>query len=151
MGRAALGVFRALARGRYIALLLDQNANEDEGVYVPFFGTEACTRSGPALVAMTRDVPVVPVFFFREGKSGNHTARIGPPIELEPEGQNPEKALAINVERMNAAIEGAIREVPEQWIWTHRRFKTQPRGAESIYPPRRGVLRRLRHVLRGTR
>jgi len=53
MGRAAgLGIFRALARGRYVALLLDQNANEDEGLYAPFFGVQACTRSGPARLAM---------------------------------------------------------------------------------------------------
>ncbi len=76
---------------------------------------------------------------------------VWPPLELEPEGQAPDKALAINVERMNAAIEAAIREAPEQWIWTHRRFKTRPRGAEAIYPPRRGWLRRLRHALRGAR
>ncbi|MDP6980635.1 MAG: lysophospholipid acyltransferase family protein [Myxococcota bacterium] len=151
IGRAALGVFRALGRGRYVALLLDQNASEEEGIYAPFFGTPACTRSGPAQLAMTRDAPVVPVFFFREGTSGNHTARIGAPIEVEPEGEAPDKALAVNVERMNAAIEAAIRQAPEQWIWTHRRFKTRPRGAASIYPPRRGLLRRFRHALRGAR
>ncbi len=150
MGRAALGIFRALSRGRYVALLLDQNASEEEGVYAPFLGIQACTRSGPAQLAMTRGAPVVPVFFFRDGRSGRHTARIGPPLEFEPEGQAREKALAINVARMNAAIEAAIRAAPEQWIWSHRRFKTRPPGAVQVYAPRRGVLRRLRHALRAS-
>lgn len=148
MGRAALGIFRALARGRYVALLLDQNAGEDEGVFAPFFGIQACTRSGPAQLAMSRDTPVVPVFFYREGTSGRHVARIGAPLELEPEGDAPERALATNVARMNAVIEAAIREAPSQWIWIHRRFKTRPPGAVRVYAPRRGVLRSVRRALR---
>lgn len=152
MGRAAgLGIFRALARGRYVALLLDQNANEDEGLYAPFFGVQACTRSGPARLAMARGTPVVPVFFFRVGRSGRHKARILPALELEPEGPAPEQALAINVARMNAAIESAIREAPDQWIWLHRRFKTRPAGAARVYAPRRRARSLLRRALRGSR
>ncbi|MBW1882661.1 MAG: hypothetical protein JRJ58_03990 [Deltaproteobacteria bacterium] len=148
MGGAALGVFRALARGRYVALLMDQNASLEDGVFAPFFSRLASTRSGPVLLAMTRETPVVPVFFFRVGKSGEHVARIGAPLILEGAQQDPEKALVRNVERINAAIEAAIREAPEQWIWSHRRFKTQPPGADSIYPSRGSPLRRLRHLLR---
>lgn len=148
MGSAALGLFRALARGRYVALLMDQNASPEEGVFAPFFSRPASTRSGPALVAMNRATPVIPVFFFRVGKSGAHLARIGPPLALEAAGDDPQKALVRNVERINAAVEAAIREAPEQWIWSHRRFKTQPPGVEPIYPSRRSPFRRLRHFLR---
>ncbi|MCP4040099.1 MAG: hypothetical protein GY733_24350 [bacterium] len=144
MGGAALGVFRALARGRYVALLMDQNANEDEGVFAPFFSQPAMTRSGPALLAMTRETAMVPVFFFRVGKSGEHTARIGPPLVIEGAGGESRDSLVKNVASINAVIEAAIREAPEQWIWSHRRFKTQPAWVESIYPRRRSLLRRLR-------
>jgi len=136
MGSASLGLFRALARGRFVGLLMDQNARRDEGVFAPFFSRPACTRSGPIALAMAREIPVLPVFFFRLGKSGEHIARIGPPLILESAEDDPEKALVRNVERINATIEAAIREAPEQWIWSHRRFKTQPPGADSIYPSR---------------
>lgn len=149
LGGAALGLFRALARGRYVALLMDQNAKQDEGVFAPFFSISACTRSGPVAIAMTRGTPVVPVFFYRVGKSGAHVVRIGAPLEIDRD-ENPSPArLAENVGRMNAAIEAAIRSAPEQWIWTHRRFKTRPLGAEAVYPPQRSSLRSLRHGLRG--
>jgi KDO2-lipid IV(A) lauroyltransferase len=151
LGGAARGMFRALARGRYIALLMDQNASREEGVFAPFFSRLASTRSGPVQLAMTRETPLIPVFFFRVGKSGDHVARIGAPLVLESDRDDPDKALVRNVERINATIEAAIREAPEQWIWSHRRFKTQPPGASPIYPPRRSVLRVLRHWLRRTR
>jgi len=151
LGGAAFGVFRALAAGRYVALLLDQNASLAEGLYAPFFARPACTRSGPAQLAMVRGVPVVPVFFHRIGTTGTHIAKIGEPLLIEAEGQDPDKALVTNVERMNAVIEAAIRESPSQWIWTHRRFKTQPADAPPLYPARRGVLRAIRRVLRASR
>jgi KDO2-lipid IV(A) lauroyltransferase len=35
--------------------------------------------------------------------------------------------------RMNEAIEQGIREMPEQYFWVHRRFKSRPEGEESLY------------------
>lgn len=150
MGSAALGLFRALARGRYVALLMDQNAGLNEGVFAPFFSRPASTRRGPAQIAMTRNTALVPVFFFRQGISGNHIARVGTPLEMDRDENESPDMLAKNVERINAVIEAAVREAPEQWIWSHRRFKTQPPGSPSIYPKRRSILRSLRHALRGT-
>jgi KDO2-lipid IV(A) lauroyltransferase len=102
---------------------------------------------------MTRGAAVIPVFFFRIGKTGAHVARIGAPLEMEGQRRDAledREALARNVERINVAVEEAIREAPEQWIWSHRRFKTQLPGVLSIYPSRRSPLRRLRHTLRRT-
>ena len=100
------------------------------------------------MMATTRGTPVVPVFFYREGRSGAHVARIGAPLELDKDKDASPAVVGENVARMNAAIEAAIREAPEQWIWTHRRFKTRPEGAESVYEKRGGMLRSLRHRLR---
>lgn len=55
----------------------------------------------------------------------------------------------IEIARINAAVEEAIREAPEQWNWSHRRFKTQPAGVTPVYPSRASPLRRLRHLMRG--
>ncbi len=136
IGRASMGVFRALSKGRAVALLLDQNAHRDEGVFAPFFGHLALTRSAPASMAMNRGVPVLPVFAFREGTSSRHVVRIDPPLELEPGDDDPEGALARNVACMNEAIENAVRRAPDHWLWPHRRFKTRPKGEPPIYPRR---------------
>jgi KDO2-lipid IV(A) lauroyltransferase len=147
MGRAGTGVFRALSRGRAVAMLLDQNAHRDEGVFAPFFGHPALTRSGPARIAMNRDLPVLPVFIFRQGLTPGHVVRMMPPLELEselePPSEDSDMAVARNVGRMNAVIEEVVREAPDHWMWPHRRYKTQPEGRSSPYPPRRRRRRRV--------
>ena len=128
-GSAARGALRALRGGRVVATPLDQNASRREGVFVPFFGRLASTRDGPARVAMKTGVPVFPVFIERIGESMRHRVRVWPALELVPEGDDPDAAVVENVARMTAAIEAAIRLAPDQWIWTHRRWKTRPKGA----------------------
>jgi KDO2-lipid IV(A) lauroyltransferase len=154
MGKSAgAGVLRALREGRKVALLLDQNARRDEGVFVPFFSLPACTRVAPAVIAMKRSLPVLPVFIHRQPDGCHHVVRIQPPLEIEPPGVDPEAALDRNVARMTRVIEATIREAPEQWLWPHRRWRTRPLPADgaaaapSLYPSRHGPLRRLRHAM----
>ena len=142
LGRAAMGVFRGLAKGRLVTLLLDQNAHRDEGIFAPFFGRPALTRSAPASIAMNRGLPVLPVFVFRVGQTARHVVKVYPPLEIEPGEEDPEGALERNVARMNEAIETAIRAAPDHWLWPHRRFKTRPDGEPSFYPRSRGRRRR---------
>lgn len=133
LGRASAGVFRALSRGAAVAMLLDQNARTDEGVFAPFFGHLASTRSGPAQIAMSRGTPIVPVFIYRQGSGSRHVVRFEPPLCVEASGSDPTGALVRNVARMNAVIEAIVRAEPEQWLWPHRRFKTRPPGEPSLY------------------
>jgi len=142
MGRAGFAVLRALRRGRFVLVLLDQNARRHEGVFVPFFGRPASTRFGPARFAEQLGIPVVPAFIRRLPDGRHHRIRFEPAlaIEADPIAGDPVAADAVgddagregeilqrNVARMTAAIEQRIRETPEQWIWTHRRWRTQPR------------------------
>jgi KDO2-lipid IV(A) lauroyltransferase len=131
MGRSVLGVLRALRAGRKVVLLLDQNAHRDEGVFVPFFGRPACTRSGPALIAMRWGFPVVPAFVRREEDGRSHVIRIAPALELGGLGDDSDEALVANVAHMTRIIEEAIRQAPEQWLWLHRRWRTRPAGDQA--------------------
>ena len=134
MGSASMGVFRALAKGRLVALLLDQSAHRDEGVFAPFFGEPALTRSAPATLAAGRGVPVLPVFIFRMGQTSRHVVKVYPPLEMDSGGEDPDVEVVRNVARMNQAIETAIRSAPDHWLWPHRRFKNRPEGAPALYP-----------------
>lgn len=141
LGTAAPAALRDLAEGRIVVMTLDQNARRREGVFVPFFGLDACTRAGPAQVALRTGVPVVPVFDARMGGSG-HVVRFHPALELEAGGRGREAretAVRRNTARMTGAIEDAVRKAPEDWIWSHRRWKTRPRGEPRRYPSRRGA------------
>jgi KDO2-lipid IV(A) lauroyltransferase len=133
-GSAARGVLRALRERRVVAMTLDQDTPRREGVFVPFFSRLACTRDAPARIAMRTGAPVLPVFVFRRGESDRHHMRCLPALALEPAGSDPEAAVLENVRRMTRVIEDAVREAPDQWAWTHRRWRTQPHGEPRPYP-----------------
>ncbi len=124
--RDALADIRdALRRGRMIGVLLDQNASRREGVFAPFFGIPASTSKGLALIALRTGAPVVPSFIRREPTGGHvvefHPA-LAPPVDNDP---------VAYTHTFNEVIEAAIRRVPDQWFWLHRRWKTRPAEGET--------------------
>ena len=45
----------------------------------------------------------------------------------------PGESIADDTRRMNAFIEGEVQNLPEQYLWLHKRFKTRPPGEKSLY------------------
>ena len=120
-------VLRALAAGRMVGILLDQNASRSEGVFVPFFGRPASTSRSLALLALRTGAPVVPIFIRRD-PAGGHRVTIRPPLAAPAAGAG-EGAVAELTRRCTEAIEAAIREAPDQWLWVHNRWRTRPATA----------------------
>ncbi len=85
---------------------------------MPFFGRPAYTPVGAAKMALRHGMRVIPTFLERR-PDGRHLARFLPALELPGDAT---AATAV----MTAAIEEQIRRVPEQWVWWHRRWRTQP-------------------------
>lgn len=121
--RALRPVLDALARGRMVGILLDQNASRREGVFVPFFGRPASTSRAMAVLALRTGTPVVPIFVRRE-HAGRHRVVVHPP--LMPMAKGGDGAVVELTARCTAVIEAAIRETPEQWLWMHSRWRTRP-------------------------
>jgi len=117
-------VLRALQRGRLVALLLDQNASRREGVFVSFFGRPASTSKSLAVLAMRTRAPVVPMFIYRTDV-GRHRVVIHPPLPVDATPDN-ERAVTELTQRCTAAVEAAIGVAPDQWLWIHDRWRTQP-------------------------
>jgi len=116
-------IIRSLHRGEIVVLLMDQNVDWYEGVFVDFMGHRACTSKGLALLALKTGVPVVPVFMVRE-KSG-FRAEFGPEIVTVKTGDR-QKDIENNTQEYNRVIENFIRRCPDQWFWVHQRWKTKP-------------------------
>jgi Kdo2-lipid IVA lauroyltransferase/acyltransferase len=121
-------VLEALRRGRIVGILMDQNAARREGVFVEFFGHPASTSRSLALLAVRTGAPVVPIFA-RRGAGTGHTVVIRPALP-PPSSNDPDAAVVELTARCTAEIERAIREAPEQWLWSHDRWRTRPRSAE---------------------
>jgi len=131
MGRAGIRFVRALKAGRKVVVLLDQDADREEGVFVTFFGRPASTRSGPLALALRLGIPVLPTFIRRSPDGRSHRLEIQPALQLEPGASGDQEVLRRNTQRVTAVIEKEIRRSPGQWIWTHRRWRTQPRPARD--------------------
>jgi KDO2-lipid IV(A) lauroyltransferase len=129
---AARAVLRALRDGEMVGIPFDQNAKRSEALFIPFFGELAATSSGLARLARMSDAIVVPVFIVREPNRRTHRIVIQDPLELQRTA-DAEADIIENTCRFVAAIERQVRQYPEQFLWTHRRYRTRPRGAPKIY------------------
>jgi KDO2-lipid IV(A) lauroyltransferase len=109
-----------------IGILMDQNAARREGVFVDFFGRPASTSRSIAVLALRTGTPVVPIFARRD-PDGYHTVVVHAALP-SPETNGSEAAVVELTARCTAAIERAIREAPEQWLWSHDRWRTRPPG-----------------------
>ncbi len=114
---------RILRDGKVLGFMLDQNAKRDWGVFVDFFGREACTSDGLAQIASMTGAPIYPVFS-RRLADGGILVEVGPPVQ-GPANRGPEEILRVTRE-CTRRIEDFIRAYPDQWIWMHRRWRTRP-------------------------
>jgi KDO2-lipid IV(A) lauroyltransferase len=127
----------ALKRNEAVAFVLDQNATRRIGVFVDFFGRPACTMSALAVLALRTKAPVLPVAAYRD-TAGRHHLVVHSPIPNE-QGDNLQDSIAKTTRRYNAFLEEQIRLHPEQWLWTHKRWRTKPEPNPAM--DRSGALR----------
>jgi len=122
-------ILKLLRKGEDVGLLMDQNVQEKDGVFVPLFGKQACTTAGPAALALRTGAPVVPGFLVPCGRRGLYQIRFYPPLEVTASGDR-EADLVRYTAIFNHYIEEVIRDNPDCWLWGHRRFHTQKDGRD---------------------
>ncbi len=122
----ARAILRALQQNEAVGILMDQNTSLQEGVFVNFFGTQACANAAFAKIAHRTGARVIPGFALWLEDEKRYVLRFYPPVEITGDA-------AQDTERLHAVLEQVIREFPGQWLWIHRRWKTRPPGEKSIY------------------
>ncbi|MBX7116954.1 MAG: lysophospholipid acyltransferase family protein [Myxococcaceae bacterium] len=118
---AAKHMLRALKAGEILGLLIDQDTNV-QSVFVPFFGKPAKTPRAAADLALRTQAAVVLGFCQRQGPAQYQVSMEEVPL---PKGDG-EAAVEALTATLTARIEAKIREAPEQWVWMHQRWKSQP-------------------------
>jgi KDO2-lipid IV(A) lauroyltransferase len=129
---AARAVLRALRERAIVVLPLDQNQSRRAGIFVDFFGLPASTSDGLARIALRNEAPIYPAFLVRDGTSARHHVVFLPRVEF-PVMADRDSAARELTQRCTAVLESMIRNHPDHWLWTHKRWRTRPLGEPEIY------------------
>ncbi len=106
--------------------LPDMDFGAKDAVFVDFFGVKTATVTAMARLAEITGAKVIPLVT-RQTDEG-YEARFYPAWENFPSGD-----AEADARRMNAFLEERILEMPDQYFWVHKRFKTRPPGGTYFY------------------
>jgi Kdo2-lipid IVA lauroyltransferase/acyltransferase len=121
-------VIKALRRGLPFYYLPDMDFGSRDSIFVPFFGVSAATITGLARIARLAGAAVVPAVTRQLPGAGGYVLTFYPAWR-----DFPSESIENDTRRMNAFIEARVLEVPEQYFWLHKRFKTRPPGEGRYY------------------
>ena len=122
----ARSILHALRANQPVGILVDQNSSAENGTFVPFFGTSACANLTFAKLAARSGATVIPGFAVWHEPERRYVLKFYPPVMITGDAVE-------DTRRIQSAIEAAIRETPDQWLWIHRRWKTRPEGEPGLY------------------
>jgi len=118
-------MIKALRRGEAVGLLPDQVPPGGQGVWAPFFGQDAYTMTLAARLARQTGAQVLIAYCERlPGGRGyvTHFERLEAPLEGD---------AVLAATQINRAMEGLIRQCPQQYLWGYARYK-RPRGQAPL-------------------
>lgn len=118
----------AMREGRPFYYLPDQDYGRRDAVFVPFFGVSAATVPGLSRIARVAGAKVLPCVTRMLPGGGGYVLRFEPPWD-----NFPTRDVLADTRRMNEYIERRVLEMPEQYLWMHKRFKTRPAGEARFY------------------
>lgn len=123
------GLITALKSGQIVWYSPDQDFGLKLGVMAPFFGVPAATVVAPRRLIKINNSAILAFHSYRmdDVEPKYH-------ITITPElSDYPSEDPVVDATRVNALFEELIRIAPTQWMWFHRRFKSQPKGTLSPY------------------
>jgi KDO2-lipid IV(A) lauroyltransferase len=121
-------IIRCIREQRPFYYLPDQDMGERASVFVPFFGIPAATVTTLSRIAETTNAAVIPCITRILPHGRGYETRLYPPFENFPTDDP-----AADARYMNERIEQWVREMPDQYMWSYRRFKTRPNNEPSLY------------------
>ena len=107
----------------------DQDQGVRDGAFIPFFGVPTATMTSVPRLAQMTGAKVVPSITRVLPGAAGYVLTFYPAWENYPSGDD-----VADTRRMNEFIEQRVLEMPEQYFWLHKRFKTRPEGEASFYP-----------------
>jgi KDO2-lipid IV(A) lauroyltransferase len=121
-------ILKGMRKGMPFVYPPDQDQGIKDGAFIPFFGVPAATMTSLPRIAQMTGAKVVPSITRLLPGGEGYVLTFYPAWENYPSGDD-----VADARRMNAFIEDRIREMPEQYFWLHKRFKTRPEGEARFY------------------
>ena len=115
-------MFRMMKEGWIVGLLADQDTNRHDGIVLDFFGKPTNCVPGPAAMARSAGLGVIPGYITRK-KDGTHKIIFHAPVEV-PRTKDKRADIRTAEQAVNRVLEQHIREHPEEWFWLHDRWKS---------------------------
>ena len=119
-------VLKALHANQAVGILIDQNTATEEGAFVDFFRVPASSNTGFVRLAHKTGAAVIPGFAVWREAERKFVLKFYPILEMTGD-------LVADTQAVQHAVERAVREYPDQWLWIHRRWKARPPGGDPIY------------------
>lgn len=121
-------VARTLKQKQVVWYPPDQDYGKKNSVFAPFFGVNAATVTATARLAKLTGAELVTISYRRDDRERRYF------LDLEAfDADFPTGDDTRDAETVNRALERLIMKAPTQYMWTHRRFKTQPDGKAKMY------------------
>jgi Kdo2-lipid IVA lauroyltransferase/acyltransferase len=121
-------IIKLLREGVVFIYLLDQDPGRHNTAFVPFLGVPAATLTALGRLTRITNAIVVPSFTRQLPRGQGYEVIFKPALDNFPTGDDVADAV-----RMNQEIEKGVLDMPEQYFWVHKRFKTRPEGEPDFY------------------
>jgi lipid A ethanolaminephosphotransferase len=121
-------MLRALRRNAAIWYAPDQAFDGRGAELLPFFGEPAMTNTATTRIARISGAPVLPLCFQRCADGSGYVLRFEPAVASLPSDD-----VRADTARLTTILERFVRECPEQYLWTHRRFRGRGAGLPDVY------------------
>jgi KDO2-lipid IV(A) lauroyltransferase len=126
--RNVRAIIRGLKNGHATWFAPDQDFGDQDIVFTPFLGGIASTLTATAKLAKMTGASVVPFYPVRLEKGKGYKLIVLPALENFPSDD-----IETDSARVNKTIENMVYDCPEQYLWSHKRFKTQADRKTNIY------------------
>jgi len=128
-GFSSKDIIKTLNNNGIVGMLGDQDAGAN-GVFINFFNRPASMAQGPVVFGSRTQAAILPSFIWRVG-ADKHIARAGDPFEIKNTG-NKENDIRENSQRIANILEEYVRRFPDQWLWSHKRWKSTPQRSVVV-------------------
>jgi len=128
-GFSVRDIIKTLNNNGVVGMLVDQDAGPN-GVFIDFLNRPASIASGIVNFGLKTGAVILPAFMHRRGYD-RHVLEIKEPVRLITTGDK-KKDVKVNLDKLTRVSEAYIKKFPEQWLWSHKRWKSTPQRSVLV-------------------